>query len=186
MNTNVERELILKGRKFDFERITFQGGGGKKVTREVVRHPGAVVILPLLGDGAGLRIVMIRNRRYALGRELWELPAGTLEPPEDPARCAARELEEETGYRPDRVESLGSFYTTPGMTDELMRAYVASGLTHVGQHLEEDENIRPELVEPREAFSMLDRGELVDAKSMLTLLIAARRGLLAGLPGGAA
>lgn len=180
MNTNVERTLILKGRKFDFERVTFAGGGGKTVTREMVRHPGAVVILALHEGAEGRSVVMIRNRRFTLGRELWELPAGTLEPGEDPAVCAARELEEETGYRPARVDSLGSFYTTPGMTDELMRAYLASGLTHVGQHLEEDEAIRPELVAPGEALSMLDRGELMDAKSMLTLLIAARRGLLGG------
>lgn len=178
MNVIGETQLIHKGAKFDFERITFEGDGGRIVTREIVRHPGAVVVLPLLAEGPSTRIVMIRNTRAAIGKELWELPAGTLEPPEPPDRCAARELEEEAGYRAGTVEPLGRFYTTPGMTDELMHAFVARGLEPVAQRLEADERIRVEVVSVGEALGMIDSGQLMDAKSMLALLLAQRRGLL--------
>lgn len=175
-----ERETLFRGAKFDLERIAYRSAGGKLIRREVIRHPGAVCILPLLRtSGSDVKIVMIRNLRPALGEEVWELPAGTLEPPEPPDQCAARELIEETGYRAERFESLGSFYTTPGMTDELMRAFVATDLTEVGQQLEEDESIRPVALSVGEVFGLLDTGELKDGKSMLTLLLAARRGLLA-------
>ena len=133
-------------------------------------------MLPLLNDGEG--VVLIRNDRFALGQVLWELPAGTLEAGEDPGECAKRELEEEAGYRASRVESLGRFYTTPGMTDELMHAFIATGLVKTEQRLEQDERIQVACVPVDRALAMVDRGELMDAKSMLTLLIASRRGLL--------
>ena len=174
-----EREIIFQGAKFDFERISYLSSKGKRIQREVVRHPGAVCILPLLETpGQPLRIVMIRNQRPALGEELWELPAGTLEPPEPPDQCAARELIEETGFRAGRIAPIGAFYTTPGMTDELMRSFLATDLTEVGQQLEEDERIRPIALPVEEVFAMLDRGELMDGKSMVTLMLAVRLGLL--------
>lgn len=180
MGDQGEREVIFRGAKFDFERISFRSPSGKTIRREIVRHPGAVCILPLLKrTNEALKVVLIRNLRPALGEELWELPAGTLEPPEAPDVCAARELIEETGYRAGRIEFLGAFYTTPGMTDELMRAYVATELTEVGQQLEEDERIRPVAVLVSEVFAMLDRGELMDGKSMVTLMLGARRGVIA-------
>ncbi|MBL0926312.1 MAG: NUDIX hydrolase [Phycisphaerales bacterium] len=177
-----ERKLIHRGAKFDFEQVTIAGRDGRPLTREVVRHPGAVVIIPILEPerpGGPSRLVMIRNLRIALARELLEFPAGTRERGEDPALCAGRELEEETGYAAATITPLGSFYTTPGMTDELMHAFAARGLRHVGQHLEPDENIKVEIVPTDTAFSLIDRGELADAKSMLALILAQRRGLLA-------
>ncbi|MEO1130191.1 MAG: NUDIX hydrolase [Planctomycetota bacterium] len=173
-----ERRLIHKGAKFDFETVSFEGADGRIVRREVVRHPGAVTVLPVLDDGAG--VVLIRNERFTLGTELWELPAGTLEAGEDPAACALRELEEEAGYQANAAEALGRFYTTPGMTDELMHAFVATGLTKTEQRLEQDERIRVETMPVQEALRMVDRGDMMDAKSMLTLLMASRRGLLGG------
>jgi len=179
MQANSERRLIHKGVKFDFEQVTFTGADGRSVRREVVRHPGAVVILPLLGlPGPSREIVMIRNQRFTLELELWELPAGTMEPPEPPADTARRELEEETGYSAGNVQPLGTFLTTPGMTDELMHAFVASDLSRVPQRLEEDERIKIEVVSVEKAFALLDSGELQDAKSMLTLLLARRKGLI--------
>jgi ADP-ribose pyrophosphatase len=169
------RTLLHKGRKFDFELIEFVGGDGNPVRREVVRHPGAVVILPVLDDG---RLVLIRNIRASVDKALFELPAGTLEPPEPPEACAARELIEETGYRAATLTPLGRFYTSPGMSDELMRAFIATGLTHVGQHLETDERITVVEMPSAAVLGMIDAGELVDAKSMLTLLWAMRRGLI--------
>jgi ADP-ribose pyrophosphatase len=136
------------------------------------------VILPLLDGPEGRRVVMIRNRRPAVGKVLWELPAGTLEPPEAPETCAARELAEETGYRAATIEPLGRFYTTPGMTDELMWAFVATGLSEVGQRLEADEDLAVEPVAPGRVLAMIDSGELMDGKSVASILLAQRRGLL--------
>ncbi len=169
----VGRRTLHKGRKFDFELLTVLQGG-KETQREVVRHPGAVVIVPILDDG---RIVLIRNFRVGLGERLWECCAGTIEPPEAAEACAARELVEETGYRPATLRSLGWFYTTPGLTDERMHGFVATGLTHVGQNLEEDESIEVEAVTRERVLSMIDSGELRDAKSMLAILLALRRGI---------
>ncbi len=155
--------------------VTVRTPAGKTLQREVVRHPGAVVIVPVLDSG---EVVLIRNHRIAIGKALWECPAGTLEPPEHPDQCAHRELIEETGYRAATMRPLGWFYTTPGFTDEKMHAFVARRLSEVGQQLEEDENITVEPVPARRAIEMIEQGELTDAKSMLSLLLAERRGLL--------
>jgi len=174
-----QRRTVHSGAKFDFDEVTLVGRSGQRVLRQMIRHPGAAVIVPLLAGACGPEVVMIRNQRFTVGRELWEFPAGTLEPPEPPEQCAARELEEEAGYRAGRLEHLGSFLTTPGMTDELMHAYLAKDLAAAGQRLMEDEEIRVEVVPVSKALAMIDRGELVDAKSMLALLLALRRGRLA-------
>lgn len=150
------------------------------IVREVIRHPGAVCIVPLLEGQAGAedRLVMIRNIRPAVEKAVIEFPAGTLEAGEPPEQCAARELIEETGYEATTIETIGTFYTTPGMTDELMHAYFARGLKHVGQKLEADEDITVMDVPVSEALAMMDRGELMDGKSMLSLLEAIRKGLV--------
>lgn len=182
-----EREVLWKGAKFDFERVAFHGAGGQVIHREVVRHPGAVCILPLFdAPGRPAEVVLIRNFRISLGKELWELPAGTLEPPESPEVCAARELLEETGYRAGRIESLGAFYTTPGMTDELMHAFIARDLQPGDQDLQEDEQIQRAVVPLKKVMEMIDQGELMDAKTVVTLTLAARKGLLGVGPGSVA
>lgn len=175
--SGVVRTVFRKGRKYDFEILEYAGRSGQMVQHEVVRHPGAVVILPIL-DAPDGRVVMIRNHRPALERVIHELPAGTLGPGEAPEACARRELIEETGYEAATVTLLGRFYTSPGMSDELMWAYVAVGLTHVGQRLEDDEEVSVSPVGAARALEMVDTGELTDAKSMLTLLLAHRRGLI--------
>lgn len=171
----ITRETLHRGAKFDFERVSYLGRTGVTLRREVVRHPGAVVIVPILDDG---RIALIRNFRVAVEEWLWELPAGTLGAGEDPAHCAGRELIEETGYRAARIAPLLAFRTTPGLTDERMHAFIATGLTHVGQSLEEDEMIEVRPVQPDAVLAMIDAGELVDGKSIVALLLAERRGLL--------
>ncbi len=174
------RRTLHAGRKFDFELLTVRQNG-RETQREVVRHPGAIVVVPVLADGG---IVLIRNQRVALGGEsgerLWECCAGTIEPPENPAVCAARELIEETGYNAATLEPLGWFYTTPGLTDERMHAFIAKGLSHVGQELEDDESIIVEAVPFRRVLDMIDSGDLRDAKSMLAILLAQRKGHLPG------
>lgn len=176
--TGEHREIIHRGVKFDLEMVTVPGPGGAAIKREVVRHPGAVVVLPLLEEQSARSVVLIRNERMSVGRALYELPAGTLEPMEKPEECAPRELAEETGYEAATITPLGRFYTTPGVTDELMWAFVATGLRHVGQRLEEDERLTVHPVPAPEALAMIDRGELMDGKSIATLLLAARRGLI--------
>jgi ADP-ribose pyrophosphatase len=184
----IARSLIHRGRKFDFELLTVQRPGGRTIQREVVRHPGAVVIVPVLETGGGKSVVLIRNFRITVEQPLLECCAGTIERPrlteggfgpgEAPELCAARELIEETGYKAAKLHDLGWYYTTPGLTDERMFAYAATGLTHVGQHLEEDETIQVEIVPAARAVEMVSSGEMRDAKSMLAVLLARRAGFL--------
>lgn len=180
--TELSRELLHAGKKFSFERVRVRSSrSGAEFSREVVRHPGAVVILPLLETPDGPRVVMIRNWRLSLGRAILELPAGTIERGEAPAACAPRELIEETGYRAQHLAPLTSFLTTPGLTDELMHAFLATGLAPVGQAMEPDESMTVEpiaLSGPGNVWDLIDRGEISDAKTLLTLLWARRARLL--------
>jgi ADP-ribose pyrophosphatase len=146
---------------------------GGTLERDVVVHSGAVVLLPILDDG---RIVLIRNHRFAIDETLWELPAGTLEPPEPAIDCAARELREETGYAADSLEPLGRFYSAPGFCTELLHAFVATGLTAVGQDLEPTEHIAVHPVSREELDRLLGEGAIVDAKTLATLFLWQRSG----------
>ncbi len=161
------REKIFQGVKFGVERRAVPTRSGDVAMREVVVHPGAVVVLPILDDG---RYVMIRNRRFAVGETLWELCAGTLEPGEDPAATAARELVEETGYEASHIRALTTFYTSPGICDERMYAFVATGLSEVGQQLEATEEIEVRLLTRAEVMALARNGEIRDGKTLATLL----------------
>jgi ADP-ribose pyrophosphatase len=119
-------EPLLTTSKFRVVRETISSPGGRTKSREIIRHPGACVIMPLLDDG---RVCLIRNWRIAAGKTLVELPAGTLEPPEPAEKTAERELIEETGYRAKRIQFLHTFYLSPGILDERMHLYLATGLT---------------------------------------------------------
>lgn len=162
-----EREVVLVGSRFNVERRWLPRSDGGTEAREVIVHPGSVVILPLLDDG---RIVLIKNRRFSVERTLWELPAGTRDPKEPVALCAARELEEETGYRAATLTPLLQFYPAPGVSDERMHAFVATGLTQAAQHLDATEQIEVFPLPADEVLRMLQRGEIEDAKSIATLL----------------
>ena len=140
---------------------------GKVVAREVVEHPGAVVILPLV---EGDRVCLIRNYRVAVKQTLLELPAGTLEVGEDPAECAARELIEETGYRAGRIERACEFFMSPGILNERMHLFVASELVLGETALEESEEIERVVVPWAEAMRLVRAGEVQDAKSLVGLL----------------
>ncbi len=173
-----QREVLHRGAKFNFERLTFPGADGRPLSREIVRHPGAVVILPVLDRGNGPEIVLIRNYRIAIGDWCTELPAGTRDRDEPVEVCAARELEEETGYTAATIRPLFRFHTTPGLTDELMHAFIATGLTHVGQRLEADERLTVHPTPVSEVWNLVDRGEITDGKTLVALLAAARSGLI--------
>ena len=181
--TVLSRRTLVAGKKYDYVELSIRTAAGRALQRQVVRHPGAVVVVPITDDG---RVVLIRNFRVAVNQWLYECCAGTLERSrtpegefgdgEDPALCAGRELIEETGYKAANIRHLGTFFTTPGLTDERMHAYLATGLEHVGQKLEEDEHIAVELVSVEEAMKMVLDGRMVDAKSMLALVLARMKG----------
>jgi ADP-ribose pyrophosphatase len=144
---------------------------GERMRREVVVHPGAVVVLPLL---EGEKVLLIRNRRYAVGQVLLELPAGTLEKGEDPMNCAGRELLEETGYLAGRLRVMASFFSSPGVLTEKMHAFIAYDLREQAQALEEGEEIELAPVELSEAIEMIGDGRIQDAKTIVTLLMYER------------
>ncbi|MBI1375758.1 MAG: NUDIX domain-containing protein [Phycisphaera sp.] len=168
MNTESNERRVLTSEKFAVDLVPVTLNDGRVVDKHRITHPGAVIILPVLDDG---RVVMIRNFRYSVGRELWELPAGTLEVGEDPALCAGRELIEEAGYEASSIEPISAFFTMPGLCTERMHAYVARGLTHVGQALEENEHIEVEIVTMDDALAMIRDGRIEDGKTIATLLM---------------
>ncbi|MEM9176736.1 MAG: NUDIX hydrolase [Myxococcota bacterium] len=144
---------------------------GRRVEFDFVRHPGAAAVVPFMDDG---RVLMIRQFRFATGGEILEVPAGKLDPGEAPEVCAARELEEETGYRAGRLERLGSIWTTPGFCDEIIHLYAAFDLEPAEQRLEPDEIIELVPTPLDEALDALS-GPVVDGKTATALLLAARR-----------
>lgn len=145
---------------------------GKTAAREVVRHPGAVVVVPIDSDGT---LHMVRQYRYPCGRALLEVPAGKLEPGEDPFLAAQRELSEETGASAARWTELGRLLPTPGFCDELQYLYLAQELTFGQTHPDEDEFLEQVRVPFDEAAAMAADGRLEDAKSVAAILRAAIR-----------
>ncbi len=161
-----ERRLIFKGSKISVivEEVLGRRGIYKA---EIVEHPGAVVILPLKNG----KIIMVRQHRPAIREALLELPAGTLEPGENPYSCAVRELEEETGYKAGRLELLGSFYASPGYSSEKLFAFVAENLVLGEKRPEIDEDITVLEIEEDEVLEMVKRGEIEDSKTLSTLFL---------------
>ncbi len=137
-------------------------------TKEMVVHPGAAVILPILNEK---EIIMIRNERFVVQDVLWEIPAGTLEPHEEPLKAAERELIEETGYRAHRMELLFSYYPSPGFCNEYMHIFCAYDLEHLGQqHLDPTEKIEFVPMPWDQALEMIRTGEIIDGKTIASLL----------------
>lgn len=142
---------------------------GKQATREFIKHPGAVAVVPVCDDG---KILLVRQFRYPTNKVLLEIPAGKLDMGEHPDECVVRELEEETGYLSKNIIKLTSIYTTPGFTDEVIHLYLARQLTKTSQNLDEDEFLNVEAYTPEEIKKMIGNGEINDAKSMLALLLS--------------
>lgn len=164
----VERQVIFEGRKVRLELHHLRSEEGKVHHREVCIHPGAVVILPLLDDDT---VVLIANRRYAIDKNLLELPAGTLEKGEIAINGAGRELLEETGYLAQRIKPLGGFYSSPGILSEKLQAFVAYDLEKSTAALEEGEEIQTVTVSLDEAIDMIRTGQIEDAKTIAVLLM---------------
>jgi ADP-ribose pyrophosphatase len=164
---------IYRGRVINVRVDTIEVERGGNVRREVVEHPGAVVVVPIDPDG---RILWVRQYRYAVDKELLELPAGTLERREEPEACAQRELAEETGFSAGKLEGLGSFYSAPGFCTELMHAFAATSLHPAADaHADEDEEIELEPLTLRESLLRIDAGDVRDAKSLAAIFLYLRR-----------
>ncbi len=160
-------EILLKTGKFKVVHRLVDNGSGQPVGKDLILHPGAAVILPITNDG---KVVMVRNLRWAIARELLELPAGTLEPLEEPQDCAYRELEEETGFVAGVLRPLCRFYTSPGVMTELIHAFVATELVEGTQHLSPDEKIDVEILSFEEINHLIRVGKIMDGKTLATFL----------------
>jgi ADP-ribose pyrophosphatase len=167
-----ERRTVYEGRIFKLDVDQVELPSGHTVSMEIVRHPGSVVLLPMPRDH---EIILIRQYRYTIDRWIWEVPAGSLKPGEDPAKAAARECEEEIGLVPARVERLRSFYPTPGFCNEEMIFYRCSDLRDPAPDStakkDDDEDLEPRTFTLDEAHAMVTRGEIVDLKTAVGLML---------------
>lgn len=172
--TRKKREVVRKGVIFDLIVDHIEYPSGNVSIREVAKHPGGAVVVPVFDNGD---VLMIKQHRYPVDEILYELPAGKLDQGEDPEDCARRELEEETGYRAERLEKLTAFYTTPGFCTEKLHIYLATGLKILesGQQLEEGEaSISIETIPLKKALDMTESQEIVDGKTIVGLFLAMR------------
>ncbi len=157
---------IYTGKVVTLNVDTVQLPNGVTIDLETIRHPGAAAVVPIKDDGT---VVLIRQFRHAAGGFIYEIPAGKLSPGEDPLHCAARELEEEVGYRASSFELLSSIFTAPGFADEVIHVYKATGLTKGRQQLDRDEVL--EIVEMRldQAIAGIQDGTIRDGKTIVGL-----------------
>jgi ADP-ribose pyrophosphatase len=164
-------KYLYRGRVFDVRRDKIVEPDGLCATRDFVVHSGSIVVLPVFDDG---RILLIRQYRHAVGRYLWELVAGRIEPSEPPLAGAKRELAEETGYSARRWRKLLDVFPTPGFVSERMVVFLAQDLRAGKARPEDDERITARAVAPREIERWIRSGKLRDAKSIASILFYLR------------
>lgn len=164
----ISTETIYKGRVFDLENSLVREGE-IEYKREIIKHNGSAVIVPVFED---LNVALVRQYRQAAEKFLLEIPAGTLEIGESPEVGALRELEEEIGFRAGKIEKLTEFYVSPGFLTEKMFVFLATNLTETAQNLDEDEVISIERFSFPELYEKIRNGEIQDAKSMVSLILA--------------
>ena len=167
MEKTITTRLLHQGRSFSFKTDEVELPNGKTTIRDIVDHPGVVAIVPILDDG---RIVLVKQYRYAAGKELLEIPAGTLEKGEAPDTCARRELKEETGYTAGSMKKMLSMYMSPGYSNEVIHLYLATELKAGKQGTEEDESITLEPYGPDELLGMMEKNVIEDAKTIAGVL----------------
>jgi ADP-ribose pyrophosphatase len=160
-----------QGRVFTLATENVTLGNGVTTDLDVIHHPGAAAMVPLTDDN---KVVLLKQYRHAVGQEIWEIPAGTLEMSETPRNCAAREIEEETGYTAANFIRLGKIIPVPGYSDETITLFLCSGLTLRQQKLDADEQIAVYPVPFDEAIAMIHDGRIQDAKSIAGLFMARR------------
>ncbi|MBQ9059491.1 MAG: NUDIX hydrolase [Atopobiaceae bacterium] len=163
----VAENTMYQGLIFNVSRLDVQLSDGQMAARDVVRHPGAVAIVALSDDG---RICLVRQYRASLGRVTVEIPAGKLDPGEDPLDCARRELEEETGFSSEKIAFLTSFITSVGFSDEVIYLYMATGIKQGEAHPDEDEFINVDLVDLDEVINAVLDGRIEDVKTIVGAL----------------
>lgn len=160
---------IHTGRVFSLVQEEITLPNGFTTTLEVIRHPGAAAMVALL---EGKEVLLIRQYRHAVGSYIWEIPAGTLSPGEEPLECARRELLEETGYQASEFQLLGETLPVPGYSDERVHIFLARGLTHHTQHLEQDEVLEVHPIPLEQALEMVRKSQIQDAKTIVGLALA--------------
>jgi ADP-ribose diphosphatase len=163
----LKSEVIFEGKSFGVRRDELIEPTGVRTVREVVTHPGSVVVLPVRPDG---KIVLVRQYRHATGQYLWELVAGRMEKRENPRKGAARELVEETGYRAKKLTVFLELFPTPGFLEERMYLLLAEGLTAGEAEPEEDEKLIVRAYSKKQLEEMIRSGKMRDAKSIAGLL----------------
>jgi ADP-ribose pyrophosphatase len=166
---------VYDGRAVRVDIDTIRAPNGSMLDLEMIRHPGAAAVVPLLSDphADDPAVLLIRQYRYAAEGELWEIPAGTLDPGESPLECASRELYEETGATAQSFEHLTSIFTTPGFTDEVIHLFLATGITAGEPRRGSDEFMEVEARPISSVLEMIRNGGMRDAKSMVALLYVA-------------
>lgn len=171
MEKTLQSELIYGGRRLKLYRDEVELPSGKKTCREVVSHPGSVAVVPIIKEG---EVLLIKQYRHAIKGLIYEIPAGTLEKGETPEQCAMREMVEETGYLPRKLEKLGQFYPSPGVMNELMHLYKASQLVRrvpeTGTPTREESIEQVVTLRLSQAVDMIRRGEIMDGKTICGLL----------------
>ncbi len=172
MEEPVKTEYPYRGKLLTLRVDTVKLPNGQEAKREIVEHPGAAVIVAV--DGAG-QVLLVRQYRHAVGRDLLELPAGTRDKGERPDQTATRELEEETGYTAGRWDPLAHFYSSPGILTEEMYVYLARDLAEGTSRPESDEDLHLVKLPLNEAIRKVESGEIVDAKSIVGLLLAQKK-----------
>jgi ADP-ribose pyrophosphatase len=167
-----DTRTVYRGRIFDvfLEKVVLPNGMTKD--REVIRHPGAAAMVPLLGDG---RVILIKQYRHAVDRFLWEIPAGTLERGENPLECARRELVEEIGYSAATLEKITEILPAPGYTDERIHIFIATELSPALQNLDADEVLEIKPTPFDRAIEMIGQGHIQDAKTIVGLMVCRQR-----------
>jgi ADP-ribose pyrophosphatase len=173
--TQLSSRRVYSGRIINLDIDTVRFPNSSVGELEMIRHPGAAAVVPFLSDPAGddPQLLLLKQYRYAAEEFLYEIPAGRLDPEEEPINCARRELMEETGCEAERIEHLYTFYTTPGFTDERIHAFMAVGLTRGESRHETDEFITVETMTLSHALGLIEKGEIKDAKTALSILYAA-------------
>jgi ADP-ribose pyrophosphatase len=166
----IKREYVHRGKILDLSRSRFMSKAKGEVEIEIVHHNGGAGTLPLFEDGT---VALVRQWRYPLGRYSLEIAAGRIEPGHSPEETAARELEEEIGYRASELRKIGEFFVAPGYCEERLFVYLATGLEASRQNLDDDEEIEVVRMPFAEALARVHSGEIDDAKSIITILLAA-------------
>ncbi len=165
----LSQENVYRGRAFSVRRDEVQLPNQRTMHVDVIEHPGAVAILPVDSKG---HILFVQQYRHATGRELLELPAGTLDADEPPETCAAREIREETGFAAGKLVKLGEFFLAPGYSTEYMVVYLATELRPAPLPKDQDEFISLEAIPVDQAYQMAYSGKMMDGKSLAALLLA--------------